>query len=104
MAKKHDAAAQAPAETTSNASRYNQRRWFVPSKRAKGYADERKEKVHMRGPKMGQELDEYQKGLRSGYLMCQNDHAGLYKYKKARSEGKSKQEAAAISRQKKNAA
>ena len=58
----------------------------------------------MRGPKMGKELDEYQKGLRSGYLMCQNDHAVLYKYKKARSEGKTKQEAAAISRQKKNAA
>lgn len=78
----------------------NERRWFVPSKRAKGYAEERKAKVHQRGQKEGQELTEYEKGLRSGYLQCQSDHAGVYKYKKALAEGKTKDEAKAISRQK----
>ena len=79
---------------------YNERRWFVPSKRAKNYADERKAKVHQRGRKEGQPLTDYEAGMRSGYLQCQSDHAGIYKYKKARSEGKSKEEAAVISRQK----
>ena len=27
-------------------SKYNKRRWAIPSKRAKGYAEERKAKVH----------------------------------------------------------
>ena len=79
---------------------YNERRWIVPNKRAKSYAEERKAKVHQRGPKEGQELSDYDKGLRSGYLQCQSDHAGLFKYKKALSEGKSKSEAKKISRQK----
>ena len=34
----------------------NERRWSVPSKRAKGYAEERKAKVHQHGPKVGKEL------------------------------------------------
>ena len=75
-----------------------ERRWSVPSKRAQGYAEERKEKVHQHGPKEGKELTEYEAGLRSGYLQAQSDHAGLYKYKKALSEGKSKAEAKKISR------
>lgn len=75
-----------------------ERRWMRPSKRAKGYASERKAKVHQRGAKVGQELDEYNKGLRSGYLLCQSDHAGSYKYDEARKAGKSKAEAAAYSR------
>ncbi len=74
------------------------RKWFSPRKRAKNYAAERKNKVHMGGPKVGQELTEYEKGLRSGYLLCQSDHAGQFKYKKAIDEGKSKEEAAKISR------
>lgn len=78
----------------------NERRWFVPSKRAAGYAEERKAKVHQRVPNEGKELDPYNQGLRSGYLLCQSDHAGMYKYQKAISEGKSKAEARAISRQK----
>lgn len=78
----------------------NERRWSVPSKRAKGYAEDRKARVRTYGPKIGEELTEYQLGLRSGYLQCQSDHAGLYKYKKAISEGKSKSEATKISRQK----
>ena len=78
----------------------NERRWCKPSKRAKGYAEERKAGVHQRGDKEGQELDDYNKGLRSGYLLCQSDNAGIYKYKKALAEGKSKEEAAKISRQK----
>ena len=44
-----------------------ERRWFVPNKRAASYAEERKAKVHQRGAKEGQELTEYEKGLRSGY-------------------------------------
>lgn len=75
------------------------RRWSVPSKRAKGYAEERKAKVHQHGPKEGKELTDYEAGLRSGYLQCQSDHAGTYKYKKALSEGKTKAEAKKIARQ-----
>ncbi|MEG2687969.1 MAG: hypothetical protein RSA24_02240, partial [Clostridia bacterium] len=60
------------------------KRWSVPSKRAKGYAAERKAKVHQHGPKEGKELTDYEAGIRSGYLQCQTDHAGIYKYKKAK--------------------
>ena len=44
----------------------NERRWSVPSKRAKGYAEERKAKVHQHGPKEGKELTDYEVGLSSG--------------------------------------
>lgn len=80
-----------------NSDKYNNRRWAVPSKRAKGYAEERRAKVHTRGPKEGKELTDYEAGIRSGYLQAQSDHAGIYKYKKALSEGKSRQEAREIS-------
>ena len=76
----------------------NERRWSVPSKRAKGYAEERKAKVHQHGPKEGKELTDYEAGMRSGYLQAQSDHAGLFKYKKALAEGKTKAEAKKISR------
>ena len=46
------------------------------------------------------ELTDYEAGIRSGYLQCQTDHAGLFKYKKALSEGKSKAEAREISQRK----
>lgn len=59
-----------------------ERRWSVPSKRAKSYASERKNKVHEHGPKEGKQLTDYEAGLRSGYLQAQGDHAGLYKYKR----------------------
>ncbi len=89
---------EAPAEQPS-ISKYNgERRWSVPSKRAKGYAEERKVKVHKWGQKEGKELTDYESGIRSGYLQCQSDHAGMYKYKKALEEGKTKKEAIAISR------
>ena len=81
-------------------SKYNKRRWAIPSKRAKGYAEERKAKVHMHGPKEGKELTDYEAGIRSGYLQAQGDHAGLFKYMKALSEGKSKKEAREISQRK----
>ena len=81
-------------------AKYDERRWTVPSKRAKSYAEERKAKVHQHGPKEGKELTDYESGMRSGYLQCQSDHAGTYKYKKALAEGKSKAEAKRISRQK----
>ena len=84
------------SKTTEN--KYNQRRWSVPKKRAESYAKERKAKVHQHGPKEGKDLTDYEAGIRSGYLQCQTDHAGLYKYKKAISEGKTKEEAAEISK------
>ena len=84
-----------------NSSKYNKRRWSVPSKRAKGYAADRKAKVHTYGPKEGKELTDYEAGLRSGYLQCQTDHAGIYKYKQALAQGKSKAEAKAISKKRK---
>ena len=93
----------AKKETTtkpSNADKYNERRWSILSKRAKGYAEDRKAKVHTYGKKEGKELTDFEAGIRSGYLQCQGDHAGLYKYKKALSEGKTKEEARAISRKK----
>ena len=81
-------------------ARNTERRWTVPNKRAESYAQERKLKVHKHGQKEGKELTDYEAGLRSGYLQCQSDHAGFYKYKKALDEGKTKEEAKAISRTK----
>ena len=52
--------------------KYDERRWTVPSKRAKSYAEERKAKVHQHGPKEGKELTDYEAGMRSGYLQCQS--------------------------------
>ena len=50
---------------------YNsERRWTKPSKRAEGYAKDRKAKVHTYGPNEGKELTEYQLGMRSGYFDC----------------------------------
>ena len=64
-------------------SKYNKRRWAIPSKRAKGYAEERKAKVHKHGPKEGKELTDYEAGIRSGYLQAQGDHAGLVRSDRA---------------------
>ena len=80
--------------------KYAKRKWSVPNKRAKSYAEERPSKVHHHGPKEGKQLTDYEAGIRSGYLQCQTDHAGLFKYKKALNEGKSKTEAKAISQTK----
>ncbi len=80
-------------------SEKRERRWLTPNKRAKGYAEERKAKVHMRGDKEGEELTDYDKGLRSGYLLCQSDHAGAFKYKDALDRGLSKAEARKLSKQ-----
>lgn len=79
---------------------YSERRWVVPNKRAKSYASERHSRVHEHGEKEGQELTDYEAGMRSGYLQCQSDHAGIYKYKKALDAGKSKAEAKAYSKRK----
>ena len=80
--------------------KYNNRRWSVPNKRAKAYAADRRAKVHTYGPKEGKELTYKEAGLVPGYLQAQSDSAGLYKYKKALAEGKSKKEASEISRRK----
>lgn len=89
-----------PAEKPATTNNYTERRWMKPSKRAKGYAEERKLAVHKFGKKQGEELTEYDKGLRSGYLLCQSDHAGIYKFKQAISEGKTPKEAFKISKTK----
>ena len=80
----------------------NERKWIAPNKRAAGYAQERKNMVHERGPKKDQPLDDYNKGFRSGYLLAQSDHAGMYKYKKALEAGKTVEQARAISKKKGN--
>ena len=106
MAKKDDAVvvdnytvtSDEPKAEASAANKYGgPRKWSVPSRRAKGYAEERKAKVHKWGQKEGKQLTDYESGIRSGYLQAQSDHAGLYKYKKALAEGKTKAEAKAIS-------
>ena len=82
-------------------AKYNQeRRWTAPHTRAKGYAEERRARVHKWGQKEGQELTEYEAGMRSGYLQCQSDHAGLFRYKQAMDAGLSKAEAKKFSREK----
>lgn len=88
------------AEQAAPATQYNQRRWAIPKNRAKNYAEERKVKVHKHGPKRGRQLTDYEAGLRSGYLQCQTDHAGLFKYKKAIEQGHTKEEARVLSQQK----
>ena len=81
----------------SGENKYVTRRWVKPKLRAASYAQERKEKKHKHGPKQDNPLTDYEAGIRSGYLQCQTDHAGLYKYKKAINEGKTKEEARIIS-------
>ena len=71
---------QKPAESTATTNdKYSQRRWVKPKLRAQSYAEERKAKKHNHGPKKDKELTDYEAGIRSGYLQCQTDHAGLYK-------------------------
>ena len=88
----------AKKETAKNSNNNQERRWSVPSKRAASFATERKAKIHTHGDKEGKELTEYEAGLRSGYLMCQSDHAGIYIFKKAMGEGKTYAEAKRLSR------
>lgn len=103
MAKQKAEEVQQQAETVEQLAqrKYNsERRWTTPTKRAKGYAEERKAKVHKWGQKEGKELTEYEKGLRSGYLQCQSDHAGLYRYKQAMETFNDKEYAVKFSREK----
>lgn len=85
---------------TNNASKYNERRWSLPSKRAKGYANDRRAKVHTYGSKEGKPLSDFEAGLRSGYLQCQSDHTGIYRLKLAFEHGLPKNKAIEFSRQK----
>ena len=85
-----------PSENKPN--KYRDGRWSLPNKRAKGYAEERKEKVHKWGNKEGKKLTDYEAGMRSGYLQCQNDHGGMFKYGQAREAGFSKKEAGELSK------
>ena len=86
------------ADQGGKPNKYRDGRWTVPSKRAKGYAEERKAKVHKWGDKEGKELTDYGAGLRSGYLQCQNDHSGVFKYGKLRDAGVPKKEAGELAR------
>lgn len=80
---------------------YNkERRWTAPNKRASSYAEERKAKVHQHGQKEGQPLSDYEAGMRSGYLQCQSDHAGLFRYKQAMEATSDKKYAKKFSREK----
>ncbi len=82
-------------------AKYNtERRWTAPNKRAKSYAEERKAKVHQHGSKEGQPLTDYEAGMRSGYLQCQSDHAGLFRYKQAMEAFNDKAYAKKFSREK----
>ena len=85
------------AAPEASGKKYDRRRWAIPARRAKGYAEERRARTHKRGPKEDQPLTDFEAGLRSGYLQAQTDHACMYKYKKALAEGKSKAEAREIS-------
>ena len=85
-------------QSSARPNKYRDGRWSVPSKRAKGYAEDRKARVHTYGPKLGKQLTEFEEGMRSGYLQCQTDHSGIYKFKKALAEGKSRDEALALSK------
>ena len=78
----------------------SKRKWFSPRKRAEGYAEERKAGIHMRGKNKDQPLSDYQKGVRSGYMLAQSDNAGLFRYKQAMDAGYTKQEATKFSREK----
>lgn len=77
-----------------------ERRWFTPNKRAANYAEERKSKVHQHGSKEGKPLTDYEAGMRSGYLQCQSDHAGLYRFKQAMDAFGDKDYAVKFSREK----
>ena len=84
----------------AESNKKRERRWMTPSKRAKGYAEERKLKAFKYNKaKVNTEFTDYDAGVRSGYLLCQSDHAGAYKYSKALSEGKTKAQAKKISRE-----
>ena len=85
-------------QPSARPNKYRDGRWTTPSKRAKGYAEDRKARVHTYGPKLGKQLTDFEAGMRSGYLQCQGDHAGIYKFKKAIAEGKSREEALALSK------
>jgi len=75
-----------------------ERRWLSPNRRAKQYAEELHDRVHKHGAKEGKPLTDFEAGLRVGSLQMKNDHIGIYKYKKALDEGKSKSEAKRFSR------
>lgn len=75
------------------AEKPKERRWMRPNTRAKGYAEERKEKKHKFGKQKGEELDPYNQGLRSGYLLSMSDHAGSYIFDKVLAETKDKDKA-----------
>ena len=82
----------------SGAQMSRQRFWRTTKNRAKDYAEEYKNGIHMSGKKEGEELSEREKGKRQGYFQCLSDQAGHFKYNKAKKAGANKDEAAEYSR------
>jgi len=74
------------------------RNWTTPKKRGNKFAADLKAKVHTAGPKEGEALINTESAFRRGYFMSQSDNAGVYLFKKAIGEGKTKEEAFAISK------
>ncbi len=107
MAKKK---AEATEQVVQEAKKYDNtvRRWITPKRRSQYFAEELKTGVHTDKredkygkEKAGQPLTDYEKGIRSGYFMAQNDNAGMYKYKEAMQvEGVTKTQARNYSRKK----
>lgn len=79
-----------------NTKRY----WMKPSKRAGYYVADLKAGKIMGGKKAGQELSEYDKGRRHGYLQCQNDQTGMSKYRTMYEYSNNKEAAEEFSRSK----
>lgn len=83
---------------TETQTEVRERKWLTPSKRASGYAEELRSKVHMYGKKKGEPLTDTEITQRRAYLFCQSDHAGSYKYHQAIDSGLSKAEARRLSK------
>ena len=61
--------------------RYNYRnRWKNPHKAGEQMYAEKKKGKHLEGDKAGQDLTEYEKGVRAGYLEANHDHVGMYHF------------------------
>ena len=100
MARNQNNTNEAAVAQNSGTPDYSKRKWLKPSDRAKGYAEERRLKVHKFGKKKGEQLDDYNAGLRSGYLLCQSDHAGMFRYKQAMQATNDKEYAKKFSKEK----
>ena len=56
------------------------KRWNNPHKTGERMYKEKRRGVHLEGEKAGQDLTEYEKGVRAGYLEANHDHVGMYHF------------------------